>query len=99
MSGGGGQARTSSIARAAPAACPSSPSSSDAPDASLGGDKAQEPPKLDLFEGHTDEIATVFDGPARKQSYRKSKSSLRYLLIRADVAKLWYLAFALIPNP
>jgi cysteine protease ATG4 len=48
------------------------------------------PPKLDVFEGITDEIATVFDGPARKQSYRKSKSSLRYLLIRADVAKLWY---------
>jgi cysteine protease ATG4 len=48
------------------------------------------PPKLDVFEGITDEIATVFDGPARKQSYRKSKSSLRHLLIRADVAKLWY---------
>ena len=48
------------------------------------------PPKLDVFEGISDEIATVFDGPARKQSYRKNKSSLRYLLIRADVAKLWY---------
>ncbi len=48
------------------------------------------PPKLDVFEGISDEMATVFDGPARKQSYRKSKSSLRFLLIRADVAKLWY---------
>ncbi len=51
---------------------------------------APHPPKLDVFEGISDEMATVFDGPARKQSYRKSKSSLRYLLIRADVAKLWY---------